>query len=330
MNYLNKVKVGYVATALIFCGCMSKKADDIKYETVHYNVVIAPDLSNRVDNRLYNKPVDDSVIVNALIDNIPVLLKNNGRETFQRDKFRVDFVNRKLINTYNVDAKKMLIDFAIFGRDQQKRIDYVNGNGMHSLAKDAKILKSVFSRIENLARSQTYGADIWSYFNDQIDANVVDLKEDVMEYDNTKYTNKYKNVMVMLTDGYIEAGLDGEKACQGNRCYYLSSKRIQEFRAAFLKSGEPNIEKFFIDNDYGLVPVNNKYLKDLEVLVLELYDRSLSKGGSATVIPKDKEIIELFWKDWLVKSGVKRFELHFTASSQNEVHDVLSRFLSVK
>jgi hypothetical protein len=98
----------------------------------------------------------------------------------------------------------------------------------------------------------------------------------------------------------------------------------------FLKSGEPNIEKFFIDNDYGLVPVNNKYLKDLEVLVLELYDRSLSKGGSATVIPKDKEIIELFWKDWLVKSGVKRFELHFTASSQNEVHDVLSRFLSVK
>ena len=329
MNHLKASRALSVAAIIIFNGCVSQKADDTKYETIHYNVVIAPDLSNRVDPKLHNKPVSDTEILDVILDDIPLILNNNGRKTHQQDKFRVDFINKKLINTYEVNTAGLSIDFSKFGTNQEQRINYVKGIKQKSLLNDTETFKHEFTRVEDLAKSETYGADIWSYFNDQIDGNVVDLKQDVISFNNANYTNKYRNILVLLTDGYIEAGLEGKDACQGNRCYYLSSQRIKEFRTAFLKSGEKDMKNFFAKKEYGIVPVENNSLKDLEVLVLELYDRSLSKGGNATVIPKDKEIIELFWHDWLTKSGVKKYELNFTASSKEQITQVIKRFLDV-
>jgi hypothetical protein len=76
-------------------------------------------------------------------------------------------------------------------------------------------------------------------------------------------------------------------------------------------------------------PVHNEALKNLEVLVMELYDRSLSKTGSATIQPTDMEIMKLFWTDWLRASKVKRFELHTIANSKAEAEKVVLNFLGV-
>ncbi len=62
---------------------------------------------------------------------------------------------------------------------------------------------------------------------------------------------------------------------------------------------------------------------------MELYDRSLSGGGNATVHPTDKEIIHLFWSDWLEKSGVKKFKLVDVASSESEAEKAVLDFLNV-
>jgi hypothetical protein len=144
------------------------------------------------------------------------------------------------------------------------------------------------------------------------------------------YTSQYRNIMILLTDGYIEAGMFGKKACaSGNQCYYLSGQKIKEFRNAFKKSGSNDINAFFQKSNFGLVPANNKNLKDLEVLVLQMEDRSLDKAGNATVHPTDMEIMQVFWADWLKKSGVKRFELRPLMGSEAEAEKEILSFMGI-
>ena len=145
-------------------------------------------------------------------------------------------------------------------------------------------------------------------------------------YNNKKYHNIYRNILILITDGYIEAGLYD---CPINSCRYLSQKRIDQFRSAFINSGQTDVKSFIKRNDFGITPSNNPHLENLELLVLELYDRSLTKGGNATVHPTDSEIIKTFWSDWLEKSKVKRFELVNMASSKNEMEKIILDFIGV-
>ena len=129
--------------------------------------------------------------------------------------------------------------------------------------------------------------------------------------------------MIMTTDGYIEAGIF-------DKGFDLSKKLIDRFRDAFLASGESDMASFFKKNkQFRIKPVHNDKLKNLEILVMELYDRSLTKTGAATVHPTDMEIMKLFWTDWLQQSRVKRFELHPIANSKAEAEKIILDFLNV-
>ena len=111
----------------------------------------------------------------------------------------------------------------------------------------------------------------------------------------------------------------------------MSEGRIKKFRRAFQSEGKGrSVEQFFEEEGYGITPIDNPVLTNLNVIVLELDDRSLNDAGNATVQPTDAEIIELFWSDWLTKSGVNEFELHPTASSIDEVRQGLNRFMGIE
>jgi hypothetical protein len=90
-----------------------------------------------------------------------------------------------------------------------------------------------------------------------------------------------------------------------------------------------DLTRFYEEGKYGIIPVDNKNIENLEVLVLEMYDRSLDTAGAATTYPTDKEILDLFWNDWLKKSGVKKFELRQVASTKQELEQVIFSFLGV-
>jgi len=72
----------------------------------------------------------------------------------------------------------------------------------------------------------------------------------------------------------------------------------------------------------------NPLLKNLDILVLELYDRTETNVG-ASIHPTDLEIMKLIWGDWLKTSGVKRFELYPKFSSKAEAEKVIFKFLGV-
>ncbi|WP_345953022.1 hypothetical protein [Mucilaginibacter sp. PAMB04168] len=296
-----------------------------KYVITHYNLTFAADLSNRVNPSLYRRPLNDVDLLKTVAGNLyPSILRSHRSEN-QKDKLRIDFINKGLINQYRVNMDKLRIDFGVFP-NQHGRIDYImdRNHVKQTLKKDIASMVSEFNRINTLAARENFGADIWTYLNEGlISATVLPNEKPIVDEGNT-YVNAYRNVLILTTDGYIEAGIY-------NKGFDLSKMTINRFRDAFLASGENDMQSFFRKNkQFRIKPVQNEKLKNLEILVMELYDRSRSKVGAATIHPTDMEIIKLFWTDWLRESKVARFELRPFANSKEEAEKIILDFLNVE
>jgi hypothetical protein len=295
-----------------------------KYDIVHYNITFAPDLSNRTNPNLYRRPLNDVDILKILTSDLyPTILRCKRAEN-QKDRLRVDFINKGLINQYGVHTDKLNIDFSQFA-NQNQRIAYImdRDHVKRTLKLDEAEMMNEFYRINSLAANQNFGADIWTYLNEGLSDEIVLPDAQPKKEEGNTYTNKYRNVMIMTTDGYIEAGIF-------DKGFDLSKKLIDRFRDAFLASGESDMPSFFKKNkQFRIKPVHNEKLRNLEILVMELYDRSLTKTGAATVHPTDMEIITLFWTDWLKESNVKRFALKPCANSKTEAEKIILGFLNV-
>ncbi|WP_133300175.1 hypothetical protein [Mucilaginibacter terrenus] len=296
-----------------------------KFEITHYNITFAPDLSNRVNPAKYARALQDVTILSKLTENLYPSILKQGRSEQQRDKFRVDFINKGLIGTYNVQTQSLSLDFGRFGTNQLARINYIKrrNNPAEFLQRDIARLNSEFSRIYNVAKTQNFGADVWTYLKEFEGERVLQTENGIQDDAGNTYFNKYKNILIITTDGYIEAGIYG----QG---YDLSQRRVDDFRNAFISSGEQDLEAYFRKRkDCRIKPVQNKKLKNVEVLVMELFDRSRSRDGRAMIHPTDLDILKLFWADWLKQSGVKRYELQPCADSKEEAEKTILNFLGV-
>jgi hypothetical protein len=296
-----------------------------KYTITHYNLTFTADLSNRVNPNLYRRPLNDVDVLRILAGDLyPSILRSHRSEN-QKDKLRIDFINKGLINEYHVNTDKLSIDFGRFA-NQNARIDYIMDRNRvkQTLKKDTSVMVSEFKRVNTVAAHQNFGADIWTYFNEGLANETVLTDEKPMPDEDNTYVNTYRNVLILTTDGYIEAGIY-------DKGFDLSKKTIDRFRDAYLASGESNMQTFFRKNkQFRIRPVQNEKLRKLEVLVMELYDRSRSKVGAATVHPTDMEIIRLFWTDWLRESKVARFELCPFANSKEEAEKMILDFLNVE
>lgn len=296
-----------------------------KYEVTHYNLTFAADLSNRVNPSLYRRPLNDVDLLKILTNNLYPSILRSRRSENQKDKLKIDFINKGLINQYQVNTDKLSIDFGRFP-NQNARIDYIleRHQVQQTLKKDVALMTGEFNRINAVAARQNFGADIWTYLNEGLNNSIIVPNEKPRELEGNSYANIYRNVLILTTDGYIEAGIY-------NQGFDLSRNTIDRFRKAFLASGQTDLSSFFRKNrQFRIKPVHNEKLKNLEILVMELYDRSKSLSGSATVHPTDMEIIRLFWMDWLRESKVSRFELHPFANSKEEAEKTILDFLNVE
>ncbi|AYL94242.1 hypothetical protein [Mucilaginibacter celer] len=300
-----------------------------KLTITHFNITFAPDLSNRVNPKLYKRPLNDLELLQIISGKLHPDILNYRRSQNQHDRLLVDFINKGLISQYGVHTDKLLIDLGDPGKfpNQLARINYImmDKPPKRTLAQDIAGMNREFDRVYNKAIKDNVGADIWTYLDQGIDdKNVFADEKPVQDADNDiVYVNHFRNVLILPTDGYIEAGIFGKG-------FDLGQQTINRFRNAFLASGGTDLQKFFRKNpSYHIKPVHNERLKHLEILILEMYDRSLTAAGSATVHPTDVEIMKLFWSDWLQQSGVKHFELHPCANSKDEAQKTVINFLGV-
>ncbi len=286
-------------------------------QIVHYNIIFAPDLSNRLNKKLYPKPVSDTAIISGFLKKVwPDILKYK-RDDNQLDHYGVDFINKGLIGIYQINTEALALNFQRFNK-QVDRINYIMSRSgvSQTLSKDIKNFLAEYNKFNNRASTASNGADVWTYFQSGIDGRIM-----LSNISNGKVINAFRNIMVLMTDGYIEAGIFGKG-------YDLSASKVAAFRNEFLKSTENDIANFLMRNPkFRINPVKNPFLNNLEVIVLEMYDRSLSVTGTATKHPTDMEIMKVIWADWFKNSHVKRFELKAIANNKQEAVKYIIDFI---
>ena len=290
------------------------------------NLMISPDLSNRITDR-YAKPIDDTAIIGKILDlYYPFVYKSDGRTIGQKDKISIQITNPQLFLTYNIDNEPLEIDLSTFSNEE--RIKYLTDLSItKNFNNDKKRLLNEITKTYKEARLNTVGADIYNLFNSRISNDLIFLNGTPVKSFDKYVINKKRNILILITDGYIEAGLYN-KPVSGNRYYHLDNDLIRKFRKEFLASDETDMKKFFHQQGYGLIPVKNEALKNLEVFAVEFYDRSLSKtSGNNTILPDDYDILKLFWEDWLTNSQVKKFKIYERFAEINELERAFKNFI---
>lgn len=310
----------YILAGLLILVALTEVSAQKQKEVIHYNLIFSPDLSNRLNVKLYPKAVNDTDIVRGVLKKIWPDILRIKRNQGQLDHYSVDFINRGLIGLYQINTDVLTINFQQFER-QNDRINYILARNQvqHTLSRDINRLMMEYKKFSRKASVSNNGADIWTYFQSGIDGRIM-----LKDIPGARVIHKFRNIMILFTDGYIEAGIYGKG-------YDLSAKKINDFRNAFLKSKSNDMASFLNKNPkFKINPARNSNLKNLEVLVMEMYDRSLSITGVATKHPTDQEIMRLIWTDWMKSSGVKRFDLKPTASNKAEAVRYVTEFIDNK
>lgn len=296
-----------------------------------YNIIVAVDLSNRIkDDRKY----DDPTVIRLITDNLKAVFQK-GVDVGISGKFLLTTINPEDFKAEKYEHEVFRIDLTKFGTQAAERSDYIHRDIKNkSLKRDIEALNTTFTRFyQNKKTVRNWlPADMWYFFQDKLTFPLLDTLSVRYVYNKAPFVNKYSNYVIIITDGYIEAGRYGNDPNMKakNKLRYLSSESVDQFRNSYNNS-RLTINECFQRNGYGIMPVSNPLLKDCKILVLEMFDRSVVRGNS-TKTPKDMEILKLFWSDWLIKSGVQPSKLDVKATMDNpqDVNTVIKQFLELK
>ncbi|MPS71838.1 MAG: hypothetical protein E2590_01660 [Chryseobacterium sp.] len=328
-NFLSTIlKIVFIIILnLLLTGCNGCTDPDKESKIIHekkqvyindYNILLVPDLSNRINPDIHPKPVQDSLLINNILDHTSDILQLQNRTTNVLDVYKIDFINRGILNDNVVKAKELELNFRRFKGNLLGASEYKR----NELKRDINIFKNNIKNIYSYAISNPSGSDIWNYFNETVIPNV--LPENGEEADLTtadiKLIKKNKNVVVLFTDGYIE-NINQKKG------YTLDQKLINSIRSSYQQSKADNLEKFILSHpEYHLKPTENN-LNSLNILIFEIIDRSLDSNGVAKYQPTDFQIIKILWTKWLNDSGCRNIEIHQAFNKKEEAYEKLSSFL---
>ena len=327
---MNKIST-IIVCFLLVTSCKNDVNNNVsKKEKVNnnLNLIITPDLSNRITIHTKHKPLNDTLLIKTLLNSYyPNIYGSNNRLTGQKDQISFLFTNSTIITEHNINMENLDMDFSEM--TDGKRIQYFVSH-TESIAPfefDKEKMNNEVRKFYNNSYRNVGGADIFNFFNSKIKASKIKKNKKPLKINQTTVYNNQRNILILFTDGYIEAGMSGNENCKNNSCVFLDKKRVDNFRTKFKASAHSDMKAFFEENNYGIEPVKNDLLKDLEVIVVEMYDRSLADSGSQRKIPNDLDILKLFWADWLQKSGVKRHKLLGTVNSVDEFEKNIISFI---
>ncbi|MDN5214964.1 hypothetical protein QQ020_22985 [Fulvivirgaceae bacterium BMA12] len=324
-----------LVTLLANCSTVTSSIENDTSEKVNYgnNIVILSDLSNRI---LRKKSIHDTIIISSVIDKLKPLIEKSVELNIY-DKFNFYSVNHVSVDRIYSDdmGLNFNIDLTTFNKNELDISNYLYGRIEQDYDSDITDIKTSINLVyDHNMGSEILGADIWHYFNDELDHTLIDTTTERYTFQNKTYATRKKNKVILLTDGYIEAGRYANDPTMfdkknPNQSKYLSAKLLNQFRINFNNSSYQSPEEFFAVEKYGLIPLQNPLIDEIELLVLEIDDRTIVNGVT-TVSPPDSKIIKLFWAKWLKDSGMKpsNFQIYERFKNERELDLVLSNFLN--
>lgn len=287
MKIFNIISLFAISMLLFSCGNNQQKENSKNNISVEsddskqLNITFLLDLSDRIEPSKYpNTPEHwqrDIAVIDEFVEIFKKEMNKNGNLNM-KGKMRVLFSPAPKDESINEIAKALDVNTADMKPAEKKEVyktiveNYQNG------------LKQIYDK--TISTKNYIGSDIWKFFKN-------DVKDLAIDSDK----NKYRNILVILTDGYVYH--ENSKIKEGNRLSYILSKTSKEMGldGADWKSKMKEI-------DFGLI-APTKDLENLEVLVLEV---NPSKYSSKYEEDIQKEVLS----KWLTEMGVKKFEIYKT------------------
>lgn len=280
-----------IVLILIGCGAEDQKSQEspLVASTAklgkQLNINILWDLSDRIDPLKNPASPDHYQRDIEIIKDLTVLFKQDMDRKgayMSKGKIRVFFTPPPSDPNINSIAQDLSKDLSIYkgdGSNKEKKKIYdaittqfiENANKIYSLTID-----------NNKAKKDWDGSDIWRFFKNDVD-KVIDPD------------TSYRNVLVILTDGYIYH--KDSREVKGTRTQYILPETLRPFR------NNSNWLQLFENKDYGLMGTG-KNLSGLEVLVLEVTPSKNNKN--------DEDYIKAYLKKWFSEMGIKKAEVFST------------------
>jgi hypothetical protein len=266
----------------------------------HLNITVLIDLSDRINStRDERQPVQaerDMSIINVLSAAIKKNVAAHG--SFKsKARFSVYFHPEPANKEIRDIARNLSVSWvgstdmaqAKLNKQRYQQLDSNFTNGLNDIYAMAQ------------ATGSYPGSDIWRFMKDE--AKVKCIEPD----------SSYRNILVILTDGYMYYENGKQQQPNSNRYNYIErgTQHFSKFRNPDVLAEE------FDQKDYGLMPATLA-LGDLEVLVLECRPEE--------AYPQDFDIMQKYWCKWLREMGVKHGEIY--KSQQPAYHEkMISGFL---
>lgn len=295
-----------------------KKINDEIVQVSNFNIIIAPDLSNRINPKIHPKPIHDTIIINNIFKHIPDILKIGGRSAHQKDIFTFDFINAGILNSSNFEANNFQIDFSQFQNNQLERSDYIRNN----LKKDILSVKQNIKAVYEKSVNDPHGSDIYNYLNSTVNNILVSEEPTIINLDNLNVEVSTKNIIILFTDGYIENATEGSG-------YQFTETTVNKIREQFIIQQAKDLNSFIADNpQFQINQLTNKSLKDCRIIVVEMVDRSLDTNGVARKLPTDFDITRAVWEHWFKQSNITEYEIVKSQNTYNQVISQITKFIN--
>lgn len=266
--------------ALSTTGCLSDSKTASNEETkdtiMPLNISVYLDLSDRLTRNLNPTQMErDTAIINHLIDIFISDCINNGKILNSKNHFQVFFYPApnssqiaQLARSLNVDLSKTEL--------KQKKVEL-----MEMKTRFQTNLSQIYD--DAMEEGKWVGSDIWGFFNNK-------------EVDKLCVRDGYRNLLVILTDGYLFHA--DNKVKEGNAYSYVLPQTLEIADASLIvkRRGLSNIEVLMLEVN----PYNPKQ-RDKLTSILENWFRDMEVGKfvvSETALPVNTEVyIDSFLND---------------------------------
>lgn len=238
------------------------------------NISILLDLSNRISTKYPGQADKDLKVIEEIINYFKTDMTNRGAYD-ANGRLQVYMKPAPNISDINSLQSKLIVDCSSMNVQMKKAV-YDN-----IITDFRETLQQIYTATNQ--QEEWPGSDIWRFFQN-------DVKDYCIEQD----TN-YRNILVILTDGYIYDVNTTEQ--YGNRVQNLT---ISKF-AKYTNVSDPI--RAMDKDDFGLIaPCND--LNNLEVLVLEIAPQNDNQ--------KHEQILKYCIEKWLKEMGVAKYAVYKT------------------
>lgn len=285
---------------LFFQTSAPEKTNTQMHRPTHYNFCVLLDLSDRIDKvKAPNQADRDKEIIKTIFS------------VFVDQVKKKLYINSKDILQIAVAPQPTNYDSTLFKIGKDLKLDMGKLKITEKKNKLPELEKSFNSSVDLLyeravKNSKFWGADIWAFF-----------KNDIGTYFLSSTKDTIKNILIILTDGYIEfdKSVLSKRPRQGNRTSYMEMAKFRN---------HANWEKGFDSNDYGLIPIKkgNDPI-NIQVLVLEISPKS-------PLDPTEFDIIRKYWLKWFNEMGIRTTDrtINKAQASHQIIKDLIEKFIA--